>query len=277
MPVSTENIRRWIEQSDIDYITHYIKCWIPFNAWYNANYITLNTDREKINAIKNNGNTIRNKINTLMENTGQESLEFKSFLSSLHQELLNTDVQGSNGRIWFQDIVREVNPTNQITENFSRIRYFLNVTHTRGIVSNVQINLNRTTGNNGSVFNYTHNEYNLTHLTNDVNFGNLTNPQQAQVRFYFGQLKPMLIKDVIEINPSIDGQPQNHYPCDAHNFKRDLSNPNCYSIYVCKSLIEILYQLRNVLFHGELIPNEQNQRIYKNAFFCLKYLLNSLR
>ncbi|WP_408027224.1 hypothetical protein [Tenacibaculum litoreum] len=29
---STENIRMWIEQSDIDYIGHFIKACIPFNA-----------------------------------------------------------------------------------------------------------------------------------------------------------------------------------------------------------------------------------------------------
>ncbi len=276
MPVSTENIRRWIEQSDIDYITQYIKVWIPFNAWYNANYSTLNTDREKINAIKNNGNTIRNKINTLMENDGQESLEFKSFLASLHQQLLTTDIQGNNGRIWFQDIVKEPNSNNQISENYNRIKYFVRVTHTRGSVALVQINLNRLS-NNSSVFSYTHTTYDLIHLQNDRNFIQLSQRQQEQIRHYFNQLKPLLIKDVIETNPSQEGQPQNHYPCDAHNFKRDLANPNCYSITVCKGLIEILYQLRNVLFHGELIPNEQNQKVYKNAYFCLKYLLNSLR
>lgn len=181
MPISTENIRRWIEQSDIDYISHYIKAWIPFNAWYNANYPTLNSDREKINSIKNNGNTIRNKINTLMENDGQESLEFKSFLASLHQELLNTHVDGRDGRIWFQDILKEPNPTNQVTENYRQQKYFLRVTHTRGNVSNVQININRVS-NNASVFSYAHTDYDLNHLMNGGGFGNLSGTQQGQLR-----------------------------------------------------------------------------------------------
>ena len=52
MPASTENITRWIEQSEIDYFTHFIKAWIPFNAWYNLRYSNLGSDREKINSIK---------------------------------------------------------------------------------------------------------------------------------------------------------------------------------------------------------------------------------
>lgn len=276
MPVNTENIRRWIEQSNIDYISHYIKVWIPFNAWYNANYKTFNTDREKITQIKNSPNIIRNKINTLMENNGQESLEFKSFLASLHHELLDNDIQGKDGRIWFQDILKETNPENQISETFNRNKYFLKVEHVRGKVSNVQINLNRVSDNT-SVYNYAHNEYNLSHLQSNVRFNRLSSTQQNQTKYYFKQLKPLLTIDVIESNPSLQGQTHNSYKCDSYNFKRDLGYTNCYSIIVCKGLIEILYQLRNVVFHGELIPCEQNQKVYKNAFFCLKYLLSSLR
>lgn len=62
MLVNQENINRWIEQAEIDYIGHFIKAWIPFNTWYNNHYPTLNTDKEKISTIKSQGNSVRNGI-----------------------------------------------------------------------------------------------------------------------------------------------------------------------------------------------------------------------
>lgn len=38
MPTTHENIVGWINKSDIDYTTYFIKAWIPFNAWYDLHY-----------------------------------------------------------------------------------------------------------------------------------------------------------------------------------------------------------------------------------------------
>ncbi len=276
MPVSTENIRRWIEQSDIDYITQYIKAWIPFNAWYNAEYSALNSDREKINAIKNNGNSIRNKINTLLEQNGQESLEFKSVLAALHSELQDKQIDCSIGRIWFNDIVRSRNPENLIdNEELRTIQYYLSRTDAGrlGEVTRMQIFLKDR--NNNTFFNYDHTEYDLLHLEGFQAYQGLSGAQRENVRLYFTRLKPIIITNAIETN--LERAPLNFYKCDSYNFKRDHTDAHCQSHIVCKGLIEILYQLRNVLFHGELIPNEQNQNVYRNAYFCLKYLLTSLK
>lgn len=276
MPVSTDNIRRWIEQSDIDYISQFIKTWIPFNAWYNAEYATLNSDREKINSIKNNSNTIRNKINTLLERDGQESQEFKSYLASLHSELQDIHIESKEGRIWFNDIVKSRNPDNLINNEIIRsITYFLQRTDggRLGNVSRFQIYLKDR--NNTTFFTYVHSTYDINHLYLVPDFQSLSNTQKENTRLFFEQLKPIIVTDTVEIH--LENSPVNHYKCDSFNFKRDYTDAHCPSHIVCKCLIEILYQLRNVLFHGELTPNAQSQRVYKNAYFCMKYLLNSLR
>jgi len=276
MPVNTENIRRWIEQSDIDYISQYIKAWIPFNAWYNAEYAALNSDRQKINTIKNNANSIRNKINTLLERDGQESQEFKSYLAALHSELQDIHIQASDGRIWFNDIVKSSNPESQINnEEIRRITYFLQRTDNGrlGDVGRFQIYLKDR--DNTNIFSYDHTAYDLNHLYAYPAFQGLSATRQDNIRLFFERLKPVLITDAVETR--LETAPMNHYRCDAFNFKRDATDAHCPSHIICKCLIEILYQLRNVLFHGELIPNAQSQRVYKNAYFCMKYLLDSLR
>ena len=87
MPVNQENINLWINQSNIDYIGHFIKAWIPFNAWYNSSFSTLQSDRDKISAIKSQPNSVRNGINSLMESNSQEGQEFKSYISALYYQL----------------------------------------------------------------------------------------------------------------------------------------------------------------------------------------------
>lgn len=276
MPVSTDNIRRWIEQSDIDYISQYIKAWIPFNAWYNAEFLTLETDREKINYIKNNSNVIRNKINTLLEGNGQESQEFKSYLASLHNELQAVQIDSRDGRIWFTDIVKSKNAHDLIdNETKNRITYFLKRTDGRRLleVDRIQVYLKRNDGT--TFFSYDHSEYDISHLYSDSGFNSLSSQQQENLRLFFEELTPIIITDAIEMN--LEHSPLNHYECDSIHFKRDNTDPHCPAHIMSKCLIEVLYQLRNALFHGELSPIEQNQGVYKNAYFCLKYLLNSLK
>ena len=40
----TENADKWKSLADIDYFTHFVKAWIPFNAWYKTYYPTLSTN-----------------------------------------------------------------------------------------------------------------------------------------------------------------------------------------------------------------------------------------
>ena len=49
----------WIALADLDLFGAFVKAYIPFNAWMNVSYTTLNTDREKINEVKKNSNPFR--------------------------------------------------------------------------------------------------------------------------------------------------------------------------------------------------------------------------
>lgn len=276
MPVSQENINRWIDQASIDYIGHYIKAWIPFNAWYNNTFPQLNTDREKINTIKNDANTVRNAINTLLETDSQLSLEFKSHLATLIFQLQAQQINGRAGRISFDDIVKERNATNQKNIDFNRNRYFLRRSDGRfvGQVISVQVNVNKLS-DNSNIFSYTHTEYDLVHLQNNPNYQGLSAQVREQIRLCFQELEPTNIISVMQDEPR--EAPINYYVCDAYKLKRDVQNPNCYGHLVVRALIEILYQMRNVLFHGELVPNLEAQKAYNSAFHLLRIILEKIR
>lgn len=274
---STENIRRWIEQSDIDYIGHFIKAWIPFNAWYNDTFSNLNSDREKISAIKSLNNTVRRGINTLMESTSQQGQEFRSNLSALYYQLQQNQIDGRDGRIWFEDSLKEKNSLDLIdNREFGRDKYYLKRTDGRflGQVSEMKIILKRRS-DNSTIFNYTHSDYDIVHLQSFPDYQSLSQTKKEQIRTMFQELKPIKIESLIET--SKNESPVNYYTCDSYILRRDTTNSSCYSIHVVKALVEILYQLRNVLFHGELVPNRGAQNVYKEAYLILKMILEKIR
>ncbi|MGD1922252.1 MAG: hypothetical protein ACFCAD_27165 [Pleurocapsa sp.] len=44
----TENSEKWKALASIDYFIHFVKAWIPFNAWYKNYYPDLKTDPKAI-------------------------------------------------------------------------------------------------------------------------------------------------------------------------------------------------------------------------------------
>ena len=46
-------------------------------------------------------------------------------------------------------------------------------------------------------------------------------------------------------------------------------------VLIARSLIEILYKLRNALFHGEVVPNNV-QNVYQHAYLILKSIITGV-
>lgn len=277
MSTSHENIKLWIEQSNIDYIGHFIKAWIPFNAWYNNNYPTLKTDREKISTIKSQSNSVRNGINAYMESDSQEGQEFRSYISALYYQLQQTQIDSRDGRIWFDSALKDKNPNNEINNrDIGQNRFYLKRTdgETLGEVLEIKVVLKKKS-DGSTIYLYTHSAYDIFHLQSHAGFQALSISRQEHIRILFLELEPIKTDTVLQTNKV--ESPRNYYQCDSYTLRRDTSNPNCYSIHICKALLEILYQLRNVLFHGELVPNSGAQKVYKEAYHILKMILDKIK
>jgi hypothetical protein len=237
----------------------------------------LDSDRAKINAIKTQPNPARNGINSYLENDDQQCIEFRNHLSALHHALQQTQLDGNDGRISFHQIVKERNPTNQINENYNGSRYFLQRTDGNRLGDVTQMQVIISDRHNNAVFNYQHTTYELEHLQANQHFLNLSQARRENARIRFQNLHPINIIDSIQDANNLQNAPRNYYECDSYNFKRDANDAHCPGNIVCRAVIETLYQLRNQLFHGELVPNQGCQPIYRNAYFLLKMILERVR
>lgn len=280
MAYTSEQFRRWIENTEIDYTTYFIKAWLPFNAWYNDRYSSnanLSSDRSMINEIKRTSNPVRDGIETFMEGAGQESNEFKNYLAGLHHGLENHRLENNDERISFRTIIKKRNSERVVNERLSGSSYFLERTDGNRLGNIREIKIIIKNNRNQAVFNKIISVYDFTQIEEDTNYKKLTDTRKENLQFLFKRLKPILVTDLLQNELSTEGQPLNYYKCDSYNFKRDLSGNNCPHHFVCKGIIEVLYSLRNILFHAELIPTEGVQPIYQNAYFLLKMILNKLR
>lgn len=259
-----ENIEKWKTLTDIDYFTYFIKAWISFNAWYRNHYQNVNSDREAINKIKNESNTIRSKSIGLLNdnNTSEESTTFKTALSSLHKSLLELSIENEGKRLSFEGMVIDIDRTNlQLNHTFSKMTYFIEVTESRGSVTKVICTVKNKA--NVTIMNYSHTEYSDSHLRSHNQFNQLSDVQKQEVINIFEQANPFKLERLLTTDPN------NNIKIGNFTFVKNEEK-------IFKCLIEILYGLRNSLFHGEIVPNKDHKKVYEHAYKMLKILLDTL-
>lgn len=257
-----DNAERWLALAETDYLTQFVKAWIPFNAWYMNMYPTLSRDREIINEIKSNSNLFRDRLIALINGKDTESIDFKMNLFKLHKSLEAYYIPNANNRISFNSITVERNPQNVETLPFRRWSYKVEIIY-RG--ANYTINSLVTDSNGTTQYTKNQSKYDAVDLQNDVNTSSsLTGSQLTK-----------LLETYEKINPNkpiclVSNNPKNSIVAGEIYFKNDVNK-------LTKGIIEILYRLRNILFHGELIPSNDNKKVYEPAYFILKTLIQSLK
>jgi hypothetical protein len=258
----TENSEKWKSLASIDYFTQFIKAWIAFNAWYKNYYPELDTDRKAINEIKSHHNNFRNKLLSLLNDRGNDGIAFKSRISELHLELERKHIFNKSERITFEKISIQPNPT----KNYSFSRQSLTYKVAIGIpgkpAKEIQIDIICRKGN--TKFSYVQsNGFDINDLTFHQDFIRLPASQQRNLKACYE-----------EINPS---KPINLLTQDSNNciqmgslhFINDTDK-------LCKGIIEIIYKLRNVLFHGEIVPDNDTNKVYEPAYHILYKLIQAL-
>lgn len=82
-------------------------------------------------------------------------------------------------------------------------------------------------------------------------------------------------KDAIQTSPNNSGPPRvrsspnNYVECGPYFFVRDALHTTNLVPLPIEALVQVLYQLRNRLFHGDLKPSDDLQLIYMHAYFIL--------
>ena len=258
----TENFEKWKILASIDYFAQFVKAWIPFKAWYKNYYPTLSTDRETINEIKAHPNSFRNRLVSLLNNRDNDGVAFKSRVAELHLELERKHIFNKGDRITFENIVIESNPRRQ--NNFFRKTLIYKVERNIPGKPQQEVQIDIVSSNGNVKFSYTQSlGFDIDDLISHYNFVRLSQTQQNNLKACYE-----------EINPS---KPINLLSQDPNNF---IKMGNLHFIdspdQLCKGIIEILYKLRNVLFHGEIIPDGDTNKVYEPAYQILYTLIQAL-
>ena len=260
-----DNKDRWltIAKGEFDYSIFFIKSWLPFNAWYCNNYPQYNNkDSDILREVKSDHNIFRGRVMAHLVGLDDESVKFRKYLVDLHRLLEKCNVPDAQSKISFISIFFRENQLKVFVKNFRSIDYKLELIipvaphfiKIRGVI--IKNNLN--------IFPYQHTKYELQHLQNDTQFLNLSAVSKQIIIDGFKQIDPKFKENLI-VSRRRDAIATISDPLFLND--TDL---------VSQALIEILYRLRCILFHGEIQPSKDNLEIYEPAYYMLRILLKSL-
>jgi len=259
-----QNIAKWDELAEIHYYPYFITSWISFNSWYNFSFPTLISDRAVINHIKNNHTPARSIFLGLLRGTNQESKQFQENIAQLHYCLQNHNISDEGQRIWFDNFVVELDRSNlTIAQTYNGIHYYVNIQIAHGEINAVSATVKNSSNNTLMV--YSHSTLDMSHLKAFPQFVRLSQVQKTTIE---GHLKSANPKKPISLLTT-DAPPD----CIEVGQFRLINNEDL----IFKAIIEMIYGLRNKLFHGDLTPCLEANKVYEAAYRILKQMVEGLK
>lgn len=253
----------WKALADIDYLGAFVRAYIPFNAWMNISYPTLDTDRAKINEIKKNPNTFRNKICALINTNNQDGSKFRNLLGELHDLLENNPIHNQDKQISFTNVTIGKNTQNISEDSWRGIGF--RVQYGNGATTETFSLIKKRDGS--SIFNLRQSNYNIDELQTNADFLAQKNEYKNHLLNCYKNVEPFIQKNfTIGFNVS---DTNSYIECGNFKFIKEPED-------IARGIIEIIYNLRNSLFHGELVPNEEANQVYGAAYRILYMLIQSL-
>jgi len=255
----TENAEKWRVLSDIDYFTQFVKAWIAFNAWYKNYFPDLKSEKEIIDAIKTSNNKFKDKLERLLNGNDNDSKLIKNEISNLHYLLERCQVRNKEHPISFEKIIIEENSKTQET--------FLKNTLTYEVKRNpnnhklIELKITGKNGNNKLLLQQK-NGYDLAELENDNQYQSLNLFQKKNLKSCYKEINPY--KSICLLSYGED-----FIEIGSYNFIDDIDK-------ICKGIITVLYSLRNSLFHGQIIPDKETNKVYEPAYHILHKLVEEL-
>lgn len=280
------NVPAWLKLAEVqvDYFSQFVKAWIPFNAWFSTCYMNENNDRDIINRIKRETNDFRDKIITHFRLTDEESINFINTIGRLHFELENSSIPSNDNRISFTNVVIEKNAKLKDDAETKGKKYKVIVEHKPNAPQGTQkVNVKVILLNGYKVeWDWDQNEYDLEELTKHPKYISIGTPKdrteiQSTILFVYKEVNPVkpanLLLSPIRRTNGLFKAPADCITIDGKKNTYFINDPE----KVAKALIEILYRLRNALFHGEINPTEDVQKIYREAYYIMFTLIKILK
>jgi hypothetical protein len=261
-----EHKDRWllIANDEFEYSIHFIKAWLPFNAWYCNSYPSLeNNDRRILTEIKTSNNLFKTRIISLLDGVDENSVLFKQKLVKLNNQLELCKVPSAASPISFKSINFRKNTTRVFNKTYRNHQFKIELI-TPIQPHNNKIKVDILNNHSSNILAYLHNKVDIQHLKNNNDFKNLSVTNQKIIIDGFELINPNLKESLIvnRKNQSITSIKEVFFINDT-----DL---------LAQGIIEILYNLRCILFHGEVNPSKDNLKIYEPAFYMLRLLIKSI-
>jgi hypothetical protein len=257
---------RWlrIANGEFEYSILFIKAWLPFNAWYCNSYPNLNNnDRRILSEIKTGNTLFKTRIISLLEGSNEDSIFFKQKLLQLHNQLELCKVPSTAKPITFNNINFRENPNPVFNKTHRNYKFKIElITPIPPHNNKVKIDILNST--NSNILAYLHTKYDIENLKNNHDFKQLSESNQNIIIDGFELVNPKFRESLIATRKS-----------ESFPHIKDVFFINN-SDLLAQGIIEILYNLRCILFHGEIQPSKDNLKIYEPAFYMLRLLIKSL-
>lgn len=260
------HIDRWLllSESEVDYPLLFVRAWIPFNAWYCNNY-QITKDRECIDNIKSDANQFRARLVALLNGTYDEAIVFKQHLEHLHNllEMYPIPESDPNKRLSFNNLYFRRNSLASTTPPLTKnnFQYKAEIATNNSVMV---IILNKRSTPPSTVYSYSHTKYDRQHFIADLALNSIRNNHLTNILNCYDEINPKLKESIIARDK------KTAIKCNKIFFVND-------SHIVSQAIIEILYELRCKLFHGEIQPSKDNFSVYEPCYHILRILLKSLK
>lgn len=264
MPIPyIENIRRWTNEAEVDYFTYFIKAWIPFNAWFRNHYDENHRERDIIDYIKSDGNVVRSRIIRLLGETDAEAEAFREHLAQLHARLERHTLTNRGNLVTFTGCYVGLNPATRAADTHNGVSYHIErgtPGHASLTNNHVLCELTRTGG--ASIFRKTQPRYDPADLQADTAFVALSPQRRVRLESLYKTISPRLDVNLLDTSGG-------HIGIGVYQF---CNNPS----HIFAGMVENIYSLRCLLFHGEVVPTSEINGVYESAYHILRRFLRSI-
>ena len=257
---------RWllIANGEFEYPILFIKSWLPFNAWYCNNYPQYhNKDRLILEEMKIDNNLFITRINALLQNNDEDSTIFQNNLVKLHNCLESYKVPNALQNISFKTLNYRTNPKTVFVKLYRKYNYKVEII-TPIPPNNYRIRIDILNAGGSNIFLYNHTKYDKAHLLSYPSFIALSEQKRNIILEGFEAINPKLKESLI-----LEKKNGSLLTISNVYFKND-------TLLLSQAILEILYNIRCILFHGEIQPSKDNLKVYEPAFYMLKQLIKSL-
>jgi hypothetical protein len=256
------NVRQWLDQSNIDFFTHFVKAWIPFNAWFRDSYGATVTERDILEKVKSDGNRMRSRVMVQLTTTGAEGERLRNHIAGLHRNLSSDPLEDrQKRRIALERVCIGRNPASHA----ERVSYgsTYRVERQHGASPEVRCTVTSPTGAVSAALTID-GPWDVEALQIDSEFQKLSTRKQSILLACFRDVNPFLFRNLLA-----DAGEHDVIMMDDYRFVND-----CSAIFA--GLVDVLYEMRNLLFHGELVPDPRANATYEPGYYLLRHFLRAV-